>query len=101
MAVDGGESYLTEHDRSASRPADYSRTIRIPSPLVNKQYLVAHLASHVERDPKALAREELSGDLEIQSLFVVHSVKGRECINLDDVDFALRRMPHDKGRRRP
>jgi hypothetical protein len=29
MAVDGGESYLTEHDHSAYRPADYSRTISI------------------------------------------------------------------------
>jgi hypothetical protein len=27
MAVDGGESHLTEHDRSAYRPADHSRTI--------------------------------------------------------------------------
>jgi hypothetical protein len=27
MAVDGAESHLTEHDRSAYRPADYSRTI--------------------------------------------------------------------------
>jgi hypothetical protein len=27
MAFDGGESYLTEYDRSAYRPADHSRTI--------------------------------------------------------------------------
>jgi hypothetical protein len=27
MAVDGRESHLTEHDRSAYRPADHSRTI--------------------------------------------------------------------------
>jgi hypothetical protein len=29
-AVGGGESHLTEHDRSAYRPADYSRIISIP-----------------------------------------------------------------------
>jgi hypothetical protein len=29
MAVDSGESHLTEHDRSAYRPADYSITISI------------------------------------------------------------------------
>jgi hypothetical protein len=27
MEVDGGESHLPEHDRSASRPADHSRAI--------------------------------------------------------------------------
>jgi hypothetical protein len=27
MAVDGGESHLTQHDHSAYRPADHSRTI--------------------------------------------------------------------------
>jgi hypothetical protein len=29
MAVDGGESHLTEHDRSVYRLADYSRTINM------------------------------------------------------------------------
>jgi hypothetical protein len=28
MAVDGGESHLTEHDRSAYRPADIPETLR-------------------------------------------------------------------------
>jgi hypothetical protein len=29
MVVGGGESHLTEHDRSAYRPADHSRTTTI------------------------------------------------------------------------
>jgi hypothetical protein len=37
MAIDGEESNLAEHGRSADRPADYSRTINIVSPSVLSQ----------------------------------------------------------------
>jgi hypothetical protein len=75
MAVNGGESHLTEHDRLAYGPADHSRTISIES-----EYMSSECC---DQNVIAYGNQELQFQNLMLPLFGIHRLLLTNCIQIE------------------